>query len=298
MGVMPDSETTLRFAIFALVFALVALAEARWPARSGGESRARRWPRNILLMVTGTLAVHLTTPLVALAAAFAARAANFGLFAMLPLPGWLEILLAILLLDLVVYGQHRLFHRVPFLWRLHRAHHSDRTLDVSSGIRFHPGEILVSMVIKSTAVLILGAPPVAVLAFAILLNATSLFSHGNIRLAPALDRGLRRLMVTPAMHRIHHSEDAREHASNFGFALSVWDRLFGSYRAAAARPGFTLGLTERQSFQALGLLALLLDPARPERPARTDANENTFPDAPRQVGLVQPRTPGPRTPAQ
>lgn len=289
---MLNNEALLRFGIFALVFATVALAEALLPARLRLERRRDRWPRNLVLMGIGTAAAHLATPLVAVTGALYAQAAGFGLFTWLAWPAWLEIAITVLLLDLVLYGQHRLLHWSPLLWRLHRAHHSDRDLDVSSGLRFHPGEILLSMTIKTAAVLVIGAAPLGVIIFAVLLNTGSLFSHGNIALPRALDRRLRRVIVTPDMHRIHHSEDGPEQNSNFGFGLSLWDRLFGSYRAQAARPDFTIGLRTRRMRDQLGLLALLMDPARKEN------NEDTPPHAPRQVGLVQSRSRRPRASAQ
>lgn len=289
---MLDEANLARFGIFALVFAAVALAEAMLPARPRTELRRHHWPRNLALMGIGTAAALLTAPLVALAAAFYAEAIGFGLFIWLHWPAWLEIAISIAILDLVLYGQHRLLHRSPLLWRLHRAHHSDRDLDVSTGLRFHPGEILLSMGVKTAAVLLIGAAPLAVILFAIILNAGALFSHGNIALPATAERRLRRVIVTPDMHRIHHSEDGAEQNSNFGFGLSLWDRLFGSYRARAARPDFTIGLKTRRTRDQLGLFALLMDPARKE------SNEDTPPHAPRQIRLVQSRTQRPRASAQ
>ena len=186
---------------------------------------------------------------------------------MVAAPDWLAILVAIVLLDLIIFAQHRLFHAVPLLWRLHRMHHADLEIDVTTGFRFHPGEIVLSMVIKLGAVAVLGAPALGVMIFEILLNATSLFNHSNIRLPAAVDGRLRRILVTPDMHRVHHSIVARETNSNFGFNLPWWDRLFGTYRAqpAAGHEAMTIGLTLFRDPSELRLDRILMQPLRRER---------------------------------
>ena len=184
-----------------------------------------------------------------------------------------------LLLDLIIYGQHVTFHAVPVLWRLHRMHHADLEFDVTTGLRFHPGEIVLSMLIKLAAVLVLGAPPLAVLVFEVLLNATSMFNHGNVRLPSRLDRVLRLVVVTPEMHRVHHSIDRRETDSNFGFNLPWWDRLFGTYRAqpALGHAGMTIGIDLFRDPRELWLIACSCSRCAairrkpPSRPTRHDA---------------------------
>jgi sterol desaturase/sphingolipid hydroxylase (fatty acid hydroxylase superfamily) len=201
--------------------------------------------------------------------AFLAESKGWGLFNILPLPAWLAIPPAVLLLDLTIYGQHVAFHAVPLLWRLHRTHHADLEFDVTTGLRFHPGEILLSMAIKLAAVAVLGAPPLAVLIFEILLNATSLFNHGNVRLPLGLDRLLRLIVVTPDMHRVHHSIDRPETNSNFGFNLPWWDRLFGTYRAqpALGHERMTIGIDKFRDPRELRLDRMLWQPLRDDHPA-------------------------------
>ena len=201
---------------------------------------------------------------------------GWGLFNILPLPAWLAIPAAVLLLDLTIYGQHVAFHAVPLLWRLHRMHHADLEFDVTTGLRFHPGEILLSMAIKFAAVAVLGAPPLAVLIFEILLNATSLFNHGNVRLPLGLDRILRLIVVTPDMHRVHHSIDRRETDSNFGFNVPWWDRLFGTYRAqpALGHERMTIGIDKFRDPRELRLDRMLV--AAPARRSPMCGNQKNF----------------------
>jgi sterol desaturase/sphingolipid hydroxylase (fatty acid hydroxylase superfamily) len=240
-------ETLIRLAAFTGLFAVFAFLEVRLPRRARIQPRQSRWATNwaILLFDAGALRLlALLLPLLAIGAALDAARMGWGLFNMLDWPAWLEGLLAILLLDLAIWCQHLITHRVPLLWRFHRVHHADRDMDVTTAIRFHPVEIAASMLLKIGLVYALGAPALAVLIFEVLLNGTSLFNHANVALPPALDRWLRLILVTPDMHRVHHSADRREHDSNFGFALSVWDRLFRTYRAqpALGHDGMTLGL--------------------------------------------------------
>lgn len=225
------SEATLRLGCFIAVFVIVALLEARIPRRLQSISRSRRWPANFGISALNQVAVRLLLPLSAVALAAHASVNGWGLLNAIAMPGWLAFALALLLLDLTLYLQHRLFHAVPWLWRLHRMHHADTEFDVSTGIRFHPVSILVSACIKLAVVGLLGPAPAAVLVFEVLLNATSLFNHGNLRIPPALDRILRCIVVTPDMHRVHHSVRVHETDSNFGFNFPWWDRWFGTYVA-------------------------------------------------------------------
>ncbi|MDX8413607.1 MAG: sterol desaturase family protein [Mariprofundales bacterium] len=219
-------ETLLRLTLFIAIFTTVALWERLVPRRNEPMNRPQRWRSNLLLVVIDSLLVRLLIPIGA--AGFAAQQ-QWGLLHHIALPHLLEIALAVVVLDGIIYWQHRLFHRTPLLWQLHRVHHADTHLDVSSALRFHPIEILLSMVIKITAVVALGIDPVAVLIFEVLLNGMAMFNHGNIHLPQAVDHWLRMWVVTPDMHRIHHSTLPQEFNRNFGFNLSCWDRMFGSY---------------------------------------------------------------------
>ena len=261
------AEPVLRLGFFLGTFLTMALWEALAPKRPQAIGRLRRWPNNLGLVVIDTLIVRLLFPLAGVGMAFLATSRGWGLFNILPLPAWLAIPAAVLLLDLTIYGQHVAFHAVPLLWRLHRMHHADLEFDVTTGLRFHPGEILLSMLIKLAAVAVLGAPPVAVLIFEILLNATSLFNHGNVRLPLGLDRILRLIVVTPDMHRVHHSIDRRETDSNFGFNVPWWDRLFGTYRAqpALGHERMTIGIPAFRDQRELRLDRMLWQPLRDDR---------------------------------
>lgn len=270
-----DHETWVRSGAFLLVFVLMGLAEGLIPARKRQESRARRWTRNLSIMALGGLGLRFLIPLLAVGVAIKAETAGFGLFNLTPWPAWLEVALAIILLDLIIYAQHLVMHHVPMLWRLHRTHHADPELDVTTGGRFHPLEIWLSMGVKMTAVALLGAPVAAVILFEVILSSMALFNHSNLRLPPRLDRALRKLVVTPAMHRVHHSPVPAETNSNFGFNLSLWDRLFGTYRQSVARedPDFPIGLWSHRD-PAYGTFgALMLDPLRNVRDNNDKAGE-------------------------
>ncbi|MBB3045797.1 sterol desaturase/sphingolipid hydroxylase (fatty acid hydroxylase superfamily) [Litorivivens lipolytica] len=225
------SADSWRLLTFGGVLALMFAWEWLRPHRSG-RSTSRRWV-NLTLMLIDTALLRLTLPVLAVGVAWQAQAQNTGFFNRVELPGWLEFGAALVILDLLIYWQHRLFHRWPWLWRLHAMHHSDTAIDVTTGVRFHPLEILLSMLIKMAAVWVIGASPLAVVVFEIALNAASLFNHGNVVLPRRWEPYLRRLMVTPEMHRIHHSPEPDEHHRNFGFTVSWWDRCFGSYCARA-----------------------------------------------------------------
>jgi sterol desaturase/sphingolipid hydroxylase (fatty acid hydroxylase superfamily) len=238
-----ESEALLRLSIFVGVFAALAGAEAVWPRRVRAYGRVGRWITNVGLSVLNTLLLRLSfflVPALTVIAAVVVEQHGYGLLPALGLPFWAGAIIGFLVLDLAVYAQHVAVHYIPPLWRLHRVHHADPDFDVSTGIRFHPLEILISQAWKIAVVVAVGAPAAAVLAFEIVLNATSMFSHANLRLPPTLDGLLRRAIVTPEMHRIHHSTIERETNSNFGFNLSIWDRLFGTYRAAAERDQATM----------------------------------------------------------
>ena len=241
-----EFEPYVRSSAFVGVFVLVALWELAAPRRTLRVSKAVRWTSNIGIVILDTVIVRLVFPVAAAGVAAAAGTLGWGLFNALAWPFWIEVVLAVVLLDLVIYLQHVMFHAVPALWRLHMVHHADLDFDLTTGVRFHPFEILLSMVIKMAAIGALGAPPLAVIVFEILLSATSVFNHGNVGLPPALDRLLRLIVVTPDMHRVHHSVLANETNSNFGFNLPWWDRLLGTYRAqpAAGHEDMTIGLEQ------------------------------------------------------
>jgi len=262
-----DVEPLIRLGAFATVLALLMAWEWLAPRRQPTVGRWRRWPGNIGVVIIDSLLVRILFPTAAVGLALVAEANGWGLFNRVAAPGWLAVLSAVILLDLIIFAQHVLFHATPWLWRLHRMHHADLDIDVTTGIRFHPVEILLSILIKLGAVAVLGAPALGVMMFEILLNATSMFNHSNIRIPVAIDRHLRRILVTPDMHRIHHSIVARETNSNFGFNLPWWDRLFGTYRAqpAAGHEAMTIGLRQFRDPAELRLDRMLLQPLRQDR---------------------------------
>lgn len=257
-------EPYVRFLAFASVLALLAVWELRAPRRNRALSRSLRWPGNLGVVVLDTLLVRVLFPTTAIGLALVCEARGWGLFQAMALPAWVAIPVAVIALDLAIYLQHVLFHAVPALWRLHRMHHADQEIDVTTGVRFHPIEILLSMGIKLGVVAALGTPAVAVLVFEVLLNATSMFNHSNVRMPLWLDRVLRWIVVTPDMHRVHHSIAARETNSNFGFNLPWWDRLFGTYRdqPAAGHDGMTIGIQQFRDVGEQRLDRMLTQPFR------------------------------------
>lgn len=265
-GGILGAEPLIRLGVFLAVLASLLVLELVVPRRQLAVPRRRRWPSNVGIMAIDTLLLRILFPTAAVGLALVFEANGWGLLNLVGAPDWLAIIVAIVLLDLVIYAQHALFHAFPVLWRLHRMHHTDLDIDVTTGIRFHPLEILLSMVIKLGAVAALGAPPLGVMIFEVLLNATSMFNHSNIRLPPELEACLRRVLVTPDMHRVHHSIVARETNSNFGFNLAWWDRLFGTYRAepAAGHEAMTIGLPRFRDPGELRLDRMLLQPLKPE----------------------------------
>ena len=265
-------EPWLRMGAFAGVLVALLLAQELWPRRAGEAQRRARQGTNLAIVVIDVLCVRLLIPLGATGTAIWADIRGYGLLQQLAWAPLLEGLVAFLALDLLIYWQHRLFHRIPLFWRLHRMHHSDLGFDTTTGVRFHPVEILLSMLIKMGAVVALGAPAVAVILFEVALNATSLFNHADLRLPLALDRALRRLVVTPDMHRVHHSVHRHEHDSNYGFNLSCWDHLFRSYVAQPqdGHDAMRIGLAVFREGGDQRLARLLAQPLRtagPQRPA-------------------------------
>ncbi len=259
-----DNEPAIRLGIFLGVLVLVAGWEARRPRRARRFSRWRRWPSNFGIVVLNTVVAKLLFPVAAVGMAVYAREHGWGLFNAVEVPGALAVVATVVALDLIIYLQHVMVHAVPALWRLHRMHHADLDFDVTTGARFHPIEIVLSMVIKLAAVVVLGAPPVAVVIFEVILNATSMFNHGNLRLPVAVDRVLRLFVVTPDMHRVHHSVNPAETNSNFGFNLPWWDRLLGTYRAqpAAGHEAMTIGIEQFREAGDLRLDRMLVQPFR------------------------------------
>jgi sterol desaturase/sphingolipid hydroxylase (fatty acid hydroxylase superfamily) len=260
----PSVEIVLRLSAFAAVFAALAAWEALAPRRKRETRRWRRWPGNFGILLIDALAVRLLVPAAAVGAALFAAGHGWGLFHLAGLRLSVAAVLGFLVLDLVIYAQHYLFHHVPVLWRLHRMHHADLELDATTGLRFHPFEILLSMLIKIAVIVALGIPAVAVLIFEVVLNATSMFNHANVAMPVWLDRLVRWVVVTPDMHRVHHSILRRETDSNFGFNLPWWDRLFGTYRAepGAGHHGVILGLPVFRDPTELRLHRLLTQPFR------------------------------------
>lgn len=252
----------LRLGIFLSMLAVMATWERWRPRRALTASKPRRWAHNLALVTFNTLLVRLTFPLAAVGLASLAVERGWGLFNQWGGPDWLELVLALLALDLVIWAQHLLFHAVPVLWRVHQVHHSDPDYDFTTGVRFHPVEILLSMLIKFVAIVVLGPSPMAVVAFEIVLNGMALFNHGNVRLPAAVDRVVRLALVTPDMHRVHHSVEVDETNSNFGFNLAWWDRLFGTYRAQprGGHLAMNLGLPELPSHREPTLRSLLSMP--------------------------------------
>ncbi len=259
----------LRLLLFISVFVIVAIWETVASRRQRVISRSGRWFNNLGIIFIGSILQKMIFPMLALGVAAAAAQKGWGLFHYLQIPSFIAGILSILLLDLAIYLQHLMFHAVPLLWRLHMVHHADLELDVSSGLRFHPLEIVLSMSIKMAIVAALGPPVVAVFIFEVVLNATAMFNHGNIYLPESLDKHLRRWVVTPDMHRVHHSVIIRETNSNFGFNFPWWDRVFGTYRAepVAGHVGMTIGLSQFRTVSQVDLGRLLLMPFR-ENPGR------------------------------
>jgi len=247
------SETTLRIGLFISIFVVMALLELLIPKRELTASKSHRWLTNLALVGVNTFVVRfvalIAKPLVAFGAALYAQSHGWGLFNLADWPFWLEVLLCVVILDFLIWFQHLVFHKFPILWRLHQVHHADVDIDVTTGTRFHPVEIMLSMIWKVLWVLLLGISPVAVVIFEAILNGGATFNHANVALPKWLDQVLRLVIVTPDMHRVHHSVLRAEHDSNYGFNLSIWDRIFRTYTAqpSAGHQQMTIGLTPFQS---------------------------------------------------
>ena len=261
---MLDQEPIIRLGVFATVLVGMALLEHAFPRRPQ-RLAWRRWPSNLGLVALSSFLLRLVAPAGAVGVALWAESQGLGLMRLVDVPFWAAAPIAVLLLDMLIYFQHRVFHAVPILWRLHRVHHADPELDASSGLRFHPVEILLSLAIKAVAVVALGAPAEAVLVFEVLLNATALFNHANVALPAWLDRPLRLVLVTPDMHRVHHSEIREETDSDFGFCLSCWDRMFGTYIAEPSKGqlGMVIGVEGFRDDPEQRIDRLLLQPLKP-----------------------------------
>ncbi|NNF90443.1 MAG: sterol desaturase family protein [Boseongicola sp.] len=261
---MLSNEPALRLVVFFCVLVAMAALEVAAPRRRREIPRLLRWTNNLSLVVVDTLILRLAFPILAVGLAISAEDNGWGLLNVVGAPFWLALIASVLVLDLAIYLQHVMFHAVPALWRLHRMHHADLEFDTTTGLRFHPIEIALSMGIKLAVVAALGPPAVAVLLFEVLLNATALFNHANIALPNRLDRVLRWIVVTPDMHRVHHSILPAETNSNFGFNLPWWDRLLGTYRAqpAEGHQGMTIGIEQFRTRRDLWLDRMLVQPLR------------------------------------
>lgn len=256
-------ESIIRLSAFFGIFVVLAVCEFFRPRRTTTVSKGKRWPSNIAIIFLNTFLVRIIgfviTPV---GVAFLVEENSWGLLQLLPLPSWVQVGVAVILLDMAIYFQHVVFHQVPIFWRLHMVHHTDMDLDVTSALRFHPIEILLSIGIKLVIIALLGAPAIAVLMFEVLLNGTAMFNHSNLKIPPALDRFLRLFVVTPDMHRVHHSVVIQETNSNYGFNLPWWDYIFGTYRdqPMAAHESMTIGLNEYREASHLTLRYLLTLP--------------------------------------
>jgi sterol desaturase/sphingolipid hydroxylase (fatty acid hydroxylase superfamily) len=256
------NEPLIRIAFFFAVLVAMAVWEVAAPRRQHEIPRLLRWTNNLCVVAVNTALVRLTLPIIAVGLSVLAEERGWGLFNVFGTPVWLACIVSVFALDFAIYLQHVLFHAVPALWRLHRMHHADLEFDVTTGLRFHPIEILLSMAIKLAVVAALGPPAVAVLVFEVLLNATAMFNHSNVRLPLGVDRALRRIVVTPDMHRVHHSIHPNETNSNFGFNLPWWDWLLGTYLAQPrdGHEGMTIGIGQFRTSRDLWFDRMLIQP--------------------------------------
>lgn len=256
-------EPYLRLGSFLSVLVLVMLFEYLLPRREK-QFRRERWPSNLAIVTLNTVMMRVIVPAATVLTALWAEQNGVGVLNVLSLPGWLNMMIAVVLLDLLIYWQHRWFHLIPVLWRVHSMHHSDTMIDVTTGTRFHPVEIFASLGLKSMAIVLMGAPVWSVIIFEVLLNAAAMFNHSNIKLPVQIDAKIRKVLVTPDMHRVHHSVIPDEHHSNFGFSLSIWDYLFGSYRAQPkdGHEHMLIGLNFRREAKEKRLPCMLAHPFR------------------------------------
>lgn len=269
MTFLETYEQSVRLGVFAGVFLLMALLEAFFPRKERVLGRGQRWFTNWSIVIIDTLALRVLVPVLAVGMADIAAREGWGLFNLLDWPFVIEVIIAVIVLDLCIYAQHVASHKIPVLWRLHSVHHADRDIDVTTGARFHPVEILLSMGFKIVCVIALGAPAIAVFIFEVLLNAAAMFNHANFNIAQPIDRLLRLVVVTPDMHRVHHSVLQPETDSNYGFCLSWWDRIFRTYvdQPRDGHEGMTIGLEEHQTEKPAQLVWSLSLPFR-KRPSR------------------------------
>ena len=272
-----STEIFIRIGCAAAIFTGLAAWELWAPCRALAIGRARRWPHNLGILVVDGLVVRLLVPTAAVGAAVFAGERGWGLLHMLAMPGWLAGILGFIILDLVIYAQHFVFHHVPWLWRLHRVHHADLDIDVTTGVRFHPLEILLSLLIKIATIILFGIPALAVLVFEIALNGTTMFNHANVAMPRSLDALARLIVVTPDMHRVHHSVIRAETDSNFSFNLPWWDWLFRTYRPepVAGHQGMTIGIPNFRDAAELRLDRLLTQPFRDDATSEKSGAEIT-----------------------
>ena len=291
------SDGAIRIAAFLGILLLMALAEVLWPKRKLEVGKSGRWVTNLGIGVLDALLLRLmamlAVPVAAVAAGFYAESNGIGLLNQVEWPGWLKVVIALLVLDLAIWAQHLVSHKVPIFWRLHQVHHADRDIDVTTAIRFHPIEIGLSMLWKIVVVLTIGAPPLAVFLFEVILNGCAMFNHANLALPRWLDEILRVFIVTPDMHRVHHSVLRREHDSNYGFNLSIWDRLFRTYRAQpeAGHQGMTIGLPPYQNLNPSRFDWSLLLPFRPLKRSSSGSSEGKAPRSGRTRAPARGRNP-------
>ena len=282
-------ELTIRLIFFFGVFAIMAYWETRAPKRKLSQPKTTRWFNNLSLVALNTIVLRLIFPIAAVGMALLAQEQGWGILNNVEIEAHWAILISVIALDLIIYFQHVMFHAVPLLWRLHRVHHADMDYDVTTGLRFHPIEIVLSMLIKFAAIMVLGPPAIAVVIFEILLNGCAMFNHGNIALPKQIDRVIRWLFVTPDMHRVHHSTIKQETNSNYGFSLSCWDRIFGTYRnqPQLGHQGMTIGLNQfrdpKHQFLNWLLLIPFIGPAseypiNEEQSSSSDEKKTKYPD--------------------
>ena len=273
---MIENEIFVRLGVFCSIFLIVAIWEVFTPRRKLSTSKVLRWYSNLSIVVVNSLVLRWTFPVLAVGLAVEAQKHGWGLFNNIEIAWGLQLVLSIILLDFIIYLQHAMFHFIPLLWRLHRMHHSDLDYDVTTGSRFHPLEIILSMIVKLAAVAVIGPLPVAVIIFEVLLNGTAMFNHGNIKLPKKVDRFIRWFVVTPDMHRIHHSIIRSETDSNFGFNVPWWDRLFGTYRdqPKEGHDKMTIGIELFRNPKFLHLHWLIMIPFLNVKPEEELANSD------------------------
>jgi sterol desaturase/sphingolipid hydroxylase (fatty acid hydroxylase superfamily) len=252
------NEAIIRLSAFLAIITIMAIWETMKPIMTLSISKKQRWMNNFGLVALNVIILRILFPTAAVGAAIYATEHSWGLFNNMTLSSWITVIISLIIMDMLIYFQHRIFHKIPILWRLHLVHHADLDYDLSTGLRFHPIEIILSMLIKFAIILILGIPIIAVILFEIILNSVAIFNHSNISFPKKLDRILRWFIVTPDMHRVHHSVEIDETNSNFGFNLPWWDRIFKSYRQQTRATNITIGLPEyRKPQQVYGIIQML-----------------------------------------